>query len=105
MSKHANMFDYLETKAEVYRKLQDDFDSESRKMQIAMLGTTIAGVVGFATPEAHGAQVAFFVALMFALTGLYYFIDLSNRNFALHVIDWIEAAKNTGNRSRNSQNS
>lgn len=91
MAQHPNMFDYLETKKEVYSKLQTDFARDEQRMQWAQLAAGVLVSTAFSMHDSGWSKLLFYFAGAAAFIALHLYIDVSNRNSALHVIDWIEA--------------
>lgn len=93
MTTHVNMFSETENIREAYQAFLKNQQGDTKKFQFCGF---IAGVFFFAamlTPDL--SKQAFAGLLFFSILGwvqsIIYFIDMSNRNFMLHTIDFIIA--------------
>lgn len=87
---HTNLFRFGHTRAEVLDGINADHKRDSgtlRIIDLVMFGSVLVLVRNMDRVDA----IATFVAVFTAITGLRYFIDLSNRNFYLHRLDWESA--------------
>jgi len=86
---HKNLFAYGDRR-DVYEGLQQDYKRDHRQTQV-MDFILFAGV-GFLARSLSGWDFAAVLAVAFVgLSRLNTFIDNSNRNFFMHMIDWTEA--------------
>lgn len=86
--KHKNLF--LDgDRAEVYAALQEDYDRDTW-VQVFWHAAFIVSAVGAAVIGKHSEWLWLFVGLYAVERKVSCFIDNSNRNWAMHVIDWIE---------------
>ncbi|MBP2303438.1 hypothetical protein [Azospirillum picis] len=86
---HTDLFGHAENSAAVYAALQKDAKRDASKLRWANL--IAAGLFGAALFRgAHDGWMFLVGGLVVALYTLNVFIDSSNRNFAMHVIDWME---------------
>ena len=86
---HNNLFAYGNER-DVYEALQRDFKRDTRQTQIMDL--MICALVLFLTRHfSFWARIAAFAATVVEISRLNTFIDNSNRNFFMHMIDWLEA--------------
>lgn len=91
MKPHQNLFDYYVNKNEVYKKLQEDHLRDQKRIYWCNI-VFIFLIVAAATVNNESLKWFFlFVSGIFVLQYLVLFIDLSNRNFLMHTIDWIES--------------
>lgn len=83
---HENMFRYFSDKQEVYQKFQSDQREDANRAAIYLIGV-FACIIAF-----EFFHSVFVVLLGFVLGKGYLsaFIDMSNRNFLMHMIDWME---------------
>ena len=85
---HTNLFAYGDHK-EVYEILQRDFNRDTwiQAIWLALFGAATFGAVYVA----HRPDWIWLFAGLFALErAIAKYIDNSNRNWAMHVMDWIE---------------
>lgn len=88
---HKNLFQNVDV-SEVYASLQRDYDRDTRihaLWQVALLGCA----VGAALLSNHVDWFWIFGGLYAAERTITRFVDNSNRNWAMHLIDWIEAQR------------
>ncbi len=89
---HNNLFWDLPDSKEVYRAMQSHMKRDYRITWILAMGASICFGLALKSgveqgwPWLIGGVAAAFCSLI-------YFIDNSNRNFYLHTVDWIEAAR------------
>lgn len=87
---HQNLFDYVVGgKNEVYQALQNDFDKDTWR-QAGWHALFWICAVGGTTSTGHSEWLWIFGALYAVERSVSRFIDNSNRNWAMHVIDWME---------------
>ena len=91
MQSHENLFSHYGNKADVYRKLQDDYRRDQKQVKwctrACILFLIAAGYV-----DDSGWRLGLLIGAGLTLVQyLILFIDLSNRNFLMHAIDWFEA--------------
>lgn len=89
---HKNLFHHGSA-SEVYAALQRDFDRDTwiQAFWRLVLGACAAGA---ALLSNHIDWLWIFGGLMATERAIAAFIDNSNRNWAMHVIDWMEAHRN-----------
>lgn len=93
MKPHQNLFDYYQSKSEVYEKLQSDYLRDNKQIKFGAVILNILVIVGLFLPSEKW-QIVLFVAAAFAAVQLIIlFVDQSNRNFLMHAKDWFEASK------------
>lgn len=87
--KHNNLFASGDRKKEVYAALQRDFNRDTH-----IHGLWHAGILLSAAGAAYFTNrpecLWLFGGLYAAERSISKFIEMSNRNWAMHVIDWIE---------------
>ncbi len=91
MQPHENLFNHYGNKADVYRKLQKDYlrdQKQNRWLQGAFVLLLMAA--GF-VHDSEWKQVLYFGVGFVIFQYMILFVDLSNRNFLMHAIDWFEA--------------
>ena len=95
--KHVNLFAYGE-RAEVYAALQRDYNRDTWRVAIwrAVFFGLAACVYLFST---HADWLWLLAGLYVIGEMLCAFIDNSNRNWSMHVIDWIESGHSQNNDS------
>jgi hypothetical protein len=89
--KHNNLFDSGD-RSEVYAILQRDYDRDTRIHQfwhIVLLACAFGAAIFADRPD----WLWIFGGLYAIDRSLSRFVDNSNRNWAMHVIDWIEARR------------
>lgn len=88
---HNNLFQHGD-KAAVYAAFQRDLGRDSRHHLFWLIVMIFAGMV---TSDASGDSRVLWVALCLyaGVRVLEYFVDISSRNWAMHVIDWVEHAR------------
>ena len=86
---HENLFAYGDVR-EVYEGLQRDYKRDVRQIQI-MDAVGVVAVVYLARHLSGWDYVAAIVLFVIVLGRLNTFIDNSNRNFMMHMIDWHNA--------------
>lgn len=89
---HENLFSYGDQQ-EVYSALQRDYKRDSKQIRI-MDAIGLIALIYLARHLPTWDYVAVIALAMTVVSRLNTFIDNSNRNFAMHLIDWIEARKN-----------
>ena len=98
--KHVDLFAYAGSKAEVYKTLQRDYERDHKRCNwLSFVAALMIGAAFADTPFGIelGSTFRFLLALFGIILAIQYlvtFIDNSNRNWSMHVIDWIE---NRGN--------
>ncbi len=90
---HTNMFANGHSRTEVKAGLNAHQKRDTRVVTITdvILGASL--LVLMRDMEQLDAAASF-IAIMAGLVGLRYFIDMSNRNFYLHLLDWEAEAEN-----------
>ena len=85
--RHDNLFAWVDDTRGFYEKLQTDFKRDDRKIQIASLALMVS--VLYLARNFDGMDYAAVVVLVICVNVLFYsYIDHSNRNFMMHMIDW-----------------
>lgn len=89
---HKNLFEYVSSSKDVYQVMQSHMKRDGRFVSFSIIGATVCFGMALKLGATDGwpwlvggVAVAFF--------GLTYFIDNSNRNFYLHMIDWTESTR------------
>ena len=85
---HKNLFAYGD-KTDVYAALQRDYDRDTWVVafwRVVFIGTAI-GAISIA---GHSDWLWLFAGLFTIEQSICRYVDNSNRNWAMHVIDWIE---------------
>lgn len=91
MQPHENLFNHYGNKADVYRKLQDDY-LRDQKQNRWFMGAFVLLLMAAGFVHDSGWKQGLFIGAGAALVQyLILFIELSNRNFLMHAIDWFEA--------------
>jgi hypothetical protein len=85
---HKNLFGYGD-RTEVYETLQRDFNRDTWIQSFWHL-VLMAMAFGAAVVSKHSDWLWLFGGLYAAERAIARFIDNSNRNWAMHVIDWLE---------------
>lgn len=88
---HKNLFNYGDDD-EVYASLQRDYRRDSRQVQVMDL-LAVGLVVYIARDLGTWDAVATILLAAIVMSRLNTFIDNSNRNFFMHLIDWQRARK------------
>jgi len=89
---HNNLFAHVASSREVYQLMQDHMTRDDRIA--AILGSVATFCFVFALILGSGNGWPWLVGGVAAsFFWLIFFIDNSNRNSVLHMIDWIEATK------------
>jgi hypothetical protein len=91
MVKHVNMFNHAAEKREVYEALQSHYERDSHV--ISYMDLAIVAFVIAALYFGWRDWWAWLIGIGLVGSRMCFFIDNSNRNWAMHVIDWIEATK------------
>ena len=89
---HSNLFEYASEPKEVYQVMQSHMKRDARFVSVSIIGTTICFGMALKSGVTDGWPWLI-GGLAVAFIGLTYFIDNSNRNFYLHMIDWIESTR------------
>lgn len=89
---HNNLFEYASDSKEVYQVMQSHMKRDGRFVSLGIIGATICFGMALKLGATDGWPWLI-GGLAVALIGLTYFIDSSNRNFYLHMIDWIESTR------------
>lgn len=88
-AQHPNMFEFGHRRAQIYAKLQENYATDVRHYslwEIVLIGCAIgAGVISH-----HWDWLWLFGGLFALSMRLSRFIDNSNRNWMMHLIDWLE---------------
>ena len=88
---HKNLFGYGD-KTEVYAAFQRDFNRDTWRQSFWHLVLVGAGI-GAAVLADHKDWLWLFLGIYAAERAIARFVDNSNRNWAMHVIDWIESGR------------
>lgn len=86
---HNNLFAYAADRKEVYETFQRDLNRDTwiqSAWHLVLMGTSF-GAVYFSN---HADWLWIFVGIYAAERAASRFVDNSNRNWAMHVIDWLE---------------
>jgi hypothetical protein len=92
MFRHVNMFHHVESKEDVYAAFQQHYHRDGRIIGFLDIALIAFSVVGYYASW-WGEVWTWLVAFGLVGSRMCYFIDNSNRNWAMHVIDWIEEAR------------
>jgi len=92
MQTHENLFNHYESKAAVYKKLQDDYQRDQKHSRWCMNAFVLLLMVAGFLHDSVWNKVMLFGAGVALFQFLIFFIELSNRNFLMHCIDWFEAS-------------
>lgn len=76
---------------DVYAALQRDYKRDQKIIRVLDLGLVLL-LLGSQYSE-RAFQLCLFFALIVLSSRITMFVDNSNRNWAMHVIDWIERAR------------
>jgi hypothetical protein len=89
---HTNLFSYVSTSDEVYRTMQEHMKRDERYTKACFYGAAICLSLALRYGAADGWP--WLIGGIFcSVFGLVYFVDNSNRNFYLHMVDWVEATQ------------
>jgi hypothetical protein len=88
---HVNLFSYGD-KAEVYEALQKDYDRDTYVHSFWRL-VLIGAAIGAAVISNHADWLWVFLGIYAAERSISKYLDNSNRNWAMHIIDWHEASR------------
>lgn len=91
MQRHENLFSFYGNKTDVYRKLQDDYLRDKKQMSWLITAFIVLMTISGFVENNNWRIVLFFGAGASLLQYLILFIEQSNRNHLMHVIDWLEA--------------
>ena len=91
--RHNNLFEFGD-KAEIYQALQRDFHRDVRRREWWQLGFALCAI-GAGTLSHHWDWLWIFAGLFLLERGLTLYIDNSNRNWTMHVIDWLENSRDS----------
>lgn len=91
---HKNLFQYTESRFGVYQTFQRDFDRDSW-IQVFWRSVLISMAVGAARISGHFDWLWIFGGIFAAERALARYVDNSNRNWAMHVIDWLEHGRDS----------
>ncbi|MCL6682481.1 hypothetical protein [Sphingomonas alba] len=86
---HKNLFAYADRQG-VYEALQRDYKRDHRQIQVMDL-VVFAAVAFLARHLSGWDYAAVVIGTVVLMTRLNTFIDNSNRNFFMHMIDWLDA--------------
>jgi hypothetical protein len=86
---HNNLFRYAADRAEVYETFQRDFNRDTW-IQSFWHVFIVGMALGAAYVSNHPDWLWLFGAIYAAERAASRFVDNSNRNWAMHVIDWLE---------------
>lgn len=87
--KHTNLHAHME-RSEVYRTFQRDYNTDSWKHG-AWHAALLFIAIGAAAFSGRTEWLWLFGGMYATERAITRFIDMSNRNWAMHVIDWIES--------------
>jgi hypothetical protein len=91
---HKNLFQYSDS-SDVYAALQDNYNRDTwihSFWQVVLLGCA----VGAGAISDHADWLWIFGGLYATERAITRFVDNSNRNWTMYVIDWIEAKRASG---------
>lgn len=102
---HQNLFNHVaDGKGEVYQAFQSDFDRDTWHQAAWHVVFWICAVVG--TKMTGNSEWLWIFGALYAIErSLSKFIDNSNRNWAMHVIDWMEHREHALRRTERDVNS
>lgn len=89
---HKNLFQSGHSASEVYAALQEHFNRDTwihSLWEVALLGCAVGAVV-FSN---HADLLWIFGGLYVVERAILRYVDNSNRNWAMHMIDWMEAKR------------
>jgi len=86
---HENLFQHVEDRSEFYEVLKRDMKRDTRYVQISAMIAT--GLAIYAAKQGVDDGWPWLIgALLSANLAVAFSIDLSNRNFFMHFLDWQE---------------
>lgn len=87
---HTNMFSHGATQDEVYAALQEDEANDSKTIRFMDIVLVVATI--YLVRDLPTWDLVAVLAIAFAgMRRLFFFIDQSNRNFLMHMLDWQRA--------------
>ena len=87
-----NMFSQYETLHEAYQGFLKNQKDDTRKFQIyEFIGAVLISLAIYSPHTSASFGVLLVTGILFLLQGLIIFIDMSNRNSMLHLIDYMHA--------------
>jgi hypothetical protein len=89
---HVNLFHYAVDKADVYEALQKNYDRDTWRQAGWDALFWLCAIAGSAS-AGHSDWLWIFGAIYAFERSIVRYIDNSNRNWTMHVIDWIENNK------------
>jgi len=92
---HNNLFRHAAGRAEVYQTFQRDFNRDTW-IQLFWHGVLLVMALGAAYVSDHTDWLWLFGGIYAAERAISRFVDNSNRNWAMHVIDWLENNRHDG---------
>jgi hypothetical protein len=87
--KHNNLFQTQGDRPEVYEALQQNYNTDTY-IHGAWISVFFIAAIGGVVWAHHSDWIWIFMAIFAAERSLSRWIDNSNRNWAMHVIDWME---------------
>ncbi len=94
MNVHVNLFGYYKNKTDVYKKLQEDYLRDQKKVKWILVEFILVFIAAIWVSSIVWKQVLFGFSIILLLQYLLLFIELSNRNYLMHAIDWLESNSN-----------
>lgn len=90
--KHSNLFEHMD-RADVYRTFQRDLNTDATKHGLWHVALIFVAT-GAALISDRTDWLWLFAGLYVTERTISRFIEMSNRNWAMHVIDWMENSRN-----------
>lgn len=84
---HVNLFSAGHTRGEVYQALSEHQARDQRTLRF-LDGVTALALLGAVTNYHGWATPLWLVAAVAGASAVRHFIDMSNRNFFMHRLDW-----------------
>lgn len=94
MKSHVNLFGYYNNKTDVYEKLQEDYLRDQKRVKWILVEFVLVFIAAIWVSSIVWKQVLFGFSIILLLQYLLLFIELSNRNYLMHAIDWLESNSN-----------
>jgi len=89
---HPNIFNYGDDKAAVYEALQRDYKRDQRVISW-LDGGFVAFIFALSYFKLDMGPLIWLIVLGLVGSRMCYFIDNSNRNWTMHLMDWIESTE------------
>lgn len=86
---HTNMLTSGLDKREVYQKFQQDLRRDGRQFRALTTAGAIVLIISW-TKGIPDGWPWFLVGFCIFMQALIIFVEMSNRNFMMHVLDWLE---------------